>query len=293
MPGLSLVVASGSYCLVVVLSFSLLWFLLLRNVGSRCAGFSSCCSQAQLPHSMWNLPEPGIEPVSPPLAGGFLTTVPPGKSKTHIYYGSPGTAYFSITIRVSGGCNPVVFWDCSLIWGAAGERTISKFPQVIGKVNFLAAVNLRALVSCWKLPLSSMVSLQFLAVWHLHYAHLLKCDGRLLPSQWKGVLCSLASKMESYIYVKHKHKNDRPITFLVLGCLLASHMSYPHSRGGNWLYTRMTEIPGDGFIGMTLKSVCCSIWQCIVVILHFNHLFWRVYMYKRNIFFLFLSLNFS
>ena len=30
---------------------------------------------------MWDLPGPGIKPVSPALAGGFLTTVPPGKSK--------------------------------------------------------------------------------------------------------------------------------------------------------------------------------------------------------------------
>ena len=95
--------------------FSPQWLLLLRSVGCRCTGFGSSGSQAQLPHSMWNLPGPGIEPVSPPLAGGFLTTVPPGKSKTHMYYRSLGTAYFSIMIRVSGGCNPVVIWDCSLI----------------------------------------------------------------------------------------------------------------------------------------------------------------------------------
>ena len=29
---------------------------------------------------MWDLPEPGLEPLSPELAGGFLSTVPPGKS---------------------------------------------------------------------------------------------------------------------------------------------------------------------------------------------------------------------
>ena len=29
---------------------------------------------------MWDLPGPGIKPVSPALAGGFLTTVPPEKS---------------------------------------------------------------------------------------------------------------------------------------------------------------------------------------------------------------------
>ena len=28
---------------------------------------------------MWDLPGPGIEPLSPALAGGFLTTAPPGK----------------------------------------------------------------------------------------------------------------------------------------------------------------------------------------------------------------------
>ena len=31
--------------------------------------------------SMWDLPKPGLEPMSPALAGGFLTTVPPGKSQ--------------------------------------------------------------------------------------------------------------------------------------------------------------------------------------------------------------------
>ena len=30
---------------------------------------------------MWDLPRPGLEPVSPALAGGFLTTAPPGKPK--------------------------------------------------------------------------------------------------------------------------------------------------------------------------------------------------------------------
>ena len=29
---------------------------------------------------MWDRPRPGIEPVSPALAGRFLTTAPPGKS---------------------------------------------------------------------------------------------------------------------------------------------------------------------------------------------------------------------
>ena len=32
-----------------------------------------------LPHSMWDLPGSGIQPMSPALAGGFFTTESPGK----------------------------------------------------------------------------------------------------------------------------------------------------------------------------------------------------------------------
>ena len=31
---------------------------------------------------MWTLPGPGVEPVSPALAGGFFTTEPPGKPRS-------------------------------------------------------------------------------------------------------------------------------------------------------------------------------------------------------------------
>ena len=34
---------------------------------------------------MWDLPGPGLEPVSPALAGGFLTTAPPRKSTIVIF----------------------------------------------------------------------------------------------------------------------------------------------------------------------------------------------------------------
>ena len=43
---------------------------------------SSCGSRAQLLHGMWDLPRPGLEPVSPALAGRFSTTAPPGKPQT-------------------------------------------------------------------------------------------------------------------------------------------------------------------------------------------------------------------
>ena len=47
---------------------------------------SSCGSRAQLLRGMCDLLGPGLEPVTPSLAGGFLTTAPPGKSKKIIKY---------------------------------------------------------------------------------------------------------------------------------------------------------------------------------------------------------------
>ena len=41
---------------------------------------SSCGSRAQSLHGMWDPPRPGLEPVSPALAGRLSTTAPPGKS---------------------------------------------------------------------------------------------------------------------------------------------------------------------------------------------------------------------
>ena len=40
---------------------------------------SSCGSRTQLLRGMWDLPRPGLEPVSPALAGRLSTTAPPGK----------------------------------------------------------------------------------------------------------------------------------------------------------------------------------------------------------------------
>ena len=46
---------------------------------------SNCGSRAQLLRGMWDLPRPGIEPVSPALAGRFSATAPPGKPTSHLY----------------------------------------------------------------------------------------------------------------------------------------------------------------------------------------------------------------
>ena len=43
---------------------------------------SSCGPRAQLLRSMWDLPRPGLEPLSPAWAGRFSTTAPLGKPTT-------------------------------------------------------------------------------------------------------------------------------------------------------------------------------------------------------------------
>ena len=45
----------------------------------------SCGSWAQLLRGMWDLPRPGLEPVSPALAGRFSTTAPLGKPRTKAF----------------------------------------------------------------------------------------------------------------------------------------------------------------------------------------------------------------
>ena len=45
----------------------------------------SCGSQAQLLCGMWDPPRPGLEPVSPALAGRLPTTAPPGKPRPYTF----------------------------------------------------------------------------------------------------------------------------------------------------------------------------------------------------------------
>ena len=47
---------------------------------------SNCGSRAQLLRGMWDLPRPGLEPMSPALAGRFSTTAPPGKPERFSLY---------------------------------------------------------------------------------------------------------------------------------------------------------------------------------------------------------------
>ena len=75
---------------------------MLRNMGSRRAGFSSCGAWAQLLRGMWDLSGPGIESMSPALAGGFLSTAPPGKSQ-------------STYLNCTGLCVSTYVYTCDII----------------------------------------------------------------------------------------------------------------------------------------------------------------------------------
>ena len=47
---------------------------------------SNCGSRAQLLLGMWDLPKPGLETMSPALAGRFSTTAPPGKPHRNLLH---------------------------------------------------------------------------------------------------------------------------------------------------------------------------------------------------------------
>ena len=64
--------------------------------------------------ALWDLSGPGIEPVSPELAGGFLTTVPPG---------SP--AYLTLDLRFLNGTVFTYFSFCIYSFFTDGSFHIS------------------------------------------------------------------------------------------------------------------------------------------------------------------------
>ena len=105
--GLSLVAASGGLLFDVVSRLLIVVASLCcraRALGAQASVFVACSSvveahglsgcgsqalehrlsswgtRAQLLSGMWDLPRPGLEPMSPALAGRFPITAPPGKS---------------------------------------------------------------------------------------------------------------------------------------------------------------------------------------------------------------------
>ena len=76
--GLSLVVASRGHSSTQCVGLSLSRPLVAEH-RLQTRRLSNCGSRAQLLRGMWDPPRPGLEPVSPTLAGRLPTTAPPGK----------------------------------------------------------------------------------------------------------------------------------------------------------------------------------------------------------------------
>ena len=86
---------------------------------------SSCGSRAQLLCGMWDLPRPGLEPLSPALAGRFSTTAPPGKPSTFLFFPALLPSRFlplqiaaassSLPPRSTGMCLSVTGWEPLLL----------------------------------------------------------------------------------------------------------------------------------------------------------------------------------
>ena len=85
-------------------------------------GLSSCCSRvlehapaAHGPnaHSMWTLPGPGITPMSPALADGFLITGPPGKFIDLVFLNVYLVSEICLKDVFANNCRVPEFWALS------------------------------------------------------------------------------------------------------------------------------------------------------------------------------------
>ena len=78
---------------------------------------------------MWDLPGPGTEPVSPALAGGFLTTAPPGKPywcifKKLIMGTSLAVQWLRLRASTAGGTGLIPGWGTKILHDAQRGQKI-------------------------------------------------------------------------------------------------------------------------------------------------------------------------
>ena len=97
---------------------------------------------------MWNLPRPGINPVSPSLASGFLSTMPPGKSKLLLLL-------FLILVRKNDQTMQYMLWFITQISPSA-----LILPPTSVSYGWLTVEPLLRIILIWThLPWSSLDSL--------------------------------------------------------------------------------------------------------------------------------------
>ena len=122
---------------------------------------SNCGSWAQLLRGMWDLPRPGLEPVSPALAGRFSTTAPPGNPPWTFIEGC------SLTLKTkSSFLAQFQKWKYSdQIHSLGYMLTLLKFPRRFLKTfAFLLTHLLRRKLTSWE----SCLSWFYTVSCHLH-----------------------------------------------------------------------------------------------------------------------------
>ena len=93
---------------------------------------SSCGSRAQLLRGMWDPPRPGIELVSPVLAGRFSTTAPPGKP--------PGPFFLVTPLSLQDSGSSASGWPTNEERMCAGSLDISYLHPIVAH-DFHSCVN--------------------------------------------------------------------------------------------------------------------------------------------------------
>ena len=82
--GFSLVMASRGSSLVAVCRLPVAAVSLVAELGLGVHRLQYLQRTGLVALRLWDLPRPGIEPLSPTLAGGLSTTEPPGKPQTRV-----------------------------------------------------------------------------------------------------------------------------------------------------------------------------------------------------------------
>ena len=89
---------------------------------------------------MWNLPGPGNEPVSPALAGGFLSTAPTRKSRKALFFSQ---RMESCELTLSSIHSPGRAVDFMGTWGVVGVGC-----EVFGSLAQVLAPQMQAFTLC-------------------------------------------------------------------------------------------------------------------------------------------------
>ena len=119
--------------------FSLRWLHLLRSTGSRYMGSVIVAHRLSYCVGRWNLPGPGIEPLSLALSYEFLTTRPLRKSWKLVFYSLLGRKFGSF----QRPCICFYFCSCflSLYCEAVEEKGVKKILKVMKTVPAVLVFN--------------------------------------------------------------------------------------------------------------------------------------------------------